>query len=74
MYATFTHNDKQPIVATALHTVAASFTYFILSHCQCNLQLTFGMNKNFESPAHLKMKNLPVSLLSCEMFLVTDDG
>ena len=25
------------IVATALHTMAATFTYFILSHCWCNL-------------------------------------
>ena len=41
MYATFAHNGKQPIAAVALYTMAATFTYFNLSHCWYNLQLLF---------------------------------
>ena len=41
------HNNKQPIVATALHTVAATFTNFALSHCWYSLQLSFWYEQEF---------------------------
>ena len=56
---------------TALHTMATIFTYFILSHCWCNLQLTFGMNKNFESAAHiLKWKTYQYHFYHVKWFLI----
>ena len=56
-YATFTHNDNQPIVATALYTVIATFTYFDFS---VTYSYYFGIKKNFESAALPKVKQVDI--------------